>query len=61
MATTTVTVAKRSLKMSSLSLNIHPSYFMSFDSSNAGEFQKLKSEGMYLGLKKGLGNPVVLC
>ena len=56
-----MTVAKRSLKMSSLSLNIHPSYFMSFDSSNAGEFQKLKSEGMYLGLKKGLGNPVGLC
>ena len=29
--------------------------------SNAGEFQKLKFQGMYLGLKKGLGNPVVLC
>ena len=57
----TMTVAKRFLKMSSRSLNIHPSHFMSFDSSNAGEFQKLKSEEMYLGLKKGLGNPVVLC
>ena len=48
-----VTVAKTSLKVSSSCLFKHSSsYFMSFNSSNNGEFLKLKSEGMYLASER---------